>query len=295
MRHLKPSAGAVWMTASAAGFAVMAASAKLLPDIPTFEKVFARSVISIALTLWVLRRAGVALRPRRPWMLLARSVLGFTGLACYFAAIARIPLGAAVTIYNVTPLFAGLIGVLFLGERFGWRHAGAVLIGLGGIALMSGFTPAVTPEGVGFALCTALFSAGAYTLVRKLRASEHPMIIVLSFPLLSLPLSALLGGRDFVLPHGGEWGWLLVLGLGTQVGQVCLTNALGHLPASRATQIGYVGVVFAMLLGILLGDGRPGPAQLAGAGLVFVSLLAYPAAQGPPAPAAAGSGAPTGR
>jgi len=287
-----PSAGALWMVASAAGFAVMAASAKLLPDIPTFEKVFARSVVSVVLTLWVLRRARVALKPQRPWLLVARSVLGFAGLACYFSAIARMPLGAAVTIYNMTPLVAGLLGVLALGERFGWRHAGAVLIGLGGIAMISGFTPDVTLEGVGFALGTACFSAGAYTLVRVLRSSEHPMIIVLSFPLLSLPLAALLGGADFVWPRGTEWAWLLVLGLGTQVGQVCLTHALGHLPASRATQIGYVGVVFAMLLGIPLGDGWPGPAQLVGAGLVFASLLAYPAAQGPPAPAAGNASSP---
>lgn len=287
MRDLRLSAGVAWMVAAAAGFTVMAAAAKLLPGIPVFEKIFVRSVISVALTLWALKSAGVKIRAHRPFLLAARAILGLAGLSCYFAAIARIPLGAAVTVYNLTPLCAGAIGAIFLGERFGWRHTGAVLIGISGIALISGFTPEVSAEGVAFALGTAVFSAGAYTLVRKLHASEHPMIIVLSFPLLSLPLAALVGGRDFVLPTGMQWFWLLVLGLGTQVGQVCLTHALKSLPASRATQIGYVGVVFAMLLGIPLGDGLPGLAGIFGAVLVFASLLAYPSAHGPPAPAAA--------
>lgn len=275
------------MVAAAAGFSVMAASAKILDGIPVFEKIFVRSVISVVLTLWALRRVGAAARPKRPLLLLGRSALGFAGLACYFAAIDRIPLGSAVTLYNLTPIAAGIIGALFLGERFGLRNVASVLIGVGGIALISGFSPEVTLEGAAFVLGTAVFSAGAYTLVRVLnRAGEHPMVIVLSFPLFSLPLSAALGGAGFVMPTTVEWMWLLVLGLGTQVGQVCLTHALRHLPASRATQVGYVGVIFAMLLGIPLDDGWPGLAAIAGAALIFVSLLTWPAAQGPPAPTA---------
>jgi hypothetical protein len=42
--------------------------------------------------------------------------------------------------------------------------------------------------------------------------------------------------------------------------------------ASRATQIGFVGVIFAMLLGSVMGDGLPGWAQVGGAALVFLSL-----------------------
>jgi drug/metabolite transporter (DMT)-like permease len=57
-----------------------------------------------------------------------------------------------------------------------------------------------------------------------------------------------------------------------QIAQVCLTYGLKYHTASRATQISFVGVIFAMLLGSFLGDGLPGWAQLVGAGLVFLSL-----------------------
>lgn len=267
-------AGALWMVAAACSFALMAASSKLMPELPNSEKVFVRSLISIVLTLAMIRASGAGERakPKRKAMLFWRATFGFIGLWAYFEAIDRIPLGTAVTVYNMTPLFAAALGMLFLGERFRALQIVSLLIGLGGVALIKGFSPEVTWEGVGFALTTALASAIAYTLVRVLTATEHPLTIVMAFAVVSVPLSLLLGGADFRMPVGAEWGWLLMLGLTTQSGQVCLTKALQSLSASRATQIGFIGVVFAMLLGIPLGDGWPGWPQLVGAAAIFWSL-----------------------
>ena len=74
------------------------------------------------------------------------------------------------------------------------------------------------------------------------------------------------------MPVGYAWFWLVLLGISTQIGQVCLTNGLRYHTATRATQIGFVGVVIAMMLGIPIGDGWPGLPQLMGAGIVFWSL-----------------------
>ena len=46
------------MIGAAASFTVMAGAAKMTPSIPTMEKIFARSVISVLLTLWALRGVG---------------------------------------------------------------------------------------------------------------------------------------------------------------------------------------------------------------------------------------------
>ncbi|MHC4823151.1 MAG: DMT family transporter [Planctomycetota bacterium] len=266
------SPGTWWMIAAAFGFAVMAASAKMMPDLSSYEKVFGRSVLSVWITWWMMRRAGGSFRPDRKVFLLLRAVFGLAGLVCYFEAIERIPLGTAVTVYNLTPIFAALIGFTLLGERLTGKRFLSILIGLGGVAIIKGFTPTVTWGGVWFALGTAFFSAIAYSFVRILNRTEHPLTIVMAFPLVSLPLSLIAGGADFRWPVGMEWFWLVVLGVGTQMGQVCLTHALRYHTASRATQIGFIGVVFAMLLGAMMGDGLPGWAQVGGAVLVFWSL-----------------------
>jgi drug/metabolite transporter (DMT)-like permease len=290
----RPSAGTVWMLGAAASFTVMAGAAKMLPAIPTMEKIAARSAISVLLTLWALRRAGAAARPRRPGRMLARALLGFASLFCYFESIARMPLGAAVTVYNTAPLWAGLVGLFWLGEPFGGRHLLSVLVGLAGVALIGGLSAAVGWGGIAFGLACAMLSATAYTTVRLMnREGEHPMTIVLCFPLIGLPLATLCallpGGGGLVPPRGWDWLWIAVMGFGTQGGQVCLTYALRHLTAARATQIGYVGVIFAMALGAAMGDPLPGWVQLTGAALIFASLVAFQPRAAPATSAASAS------
>ena len=276
----RPAAGTLWMIAAAGSFTVMAGAAKRTPSIPVMEKIFARSVISVVLSLWALRGVGAAARPKKPGRMLLRGLLGFVALFCYFESIARIPLGAAVTVYNTAPLWAGLVGVFFLKESFTMRQVISMLVGLAGVALIGGWSEAVTWDGVAFGLSCSILSASAYTTVRLMnREGEHPMMIVLCFPLVSVPLAAVLafapGGGGFVMPVGWDWSWLLVLGFATQGGQVCLTYALRSLTAAHATQIGYVGVIFAMALGAAMGDGLPGWIQLIGAGVIFASLVVF--------------------
>ena len=264
--------GTLWMIASAASFSVMALAAKMLPEIPAFEKVFFRSLISVVMTIYALRAAGIALHANRKWMLLLRSIFGFGGLVCYFEAIDRLPLGTSVTIYNTTPIFAAIIGIVVLREKHGIKRILSILLAIVGIAFIKGFAVDAPTEGIIFGLFTAFFSSIAYSLVRILNKTENPLIIVLAFPLVSIPLSIALGYADFRLPLGIEWWWLLALGVGTQGGQVCLTHGLKHHTATRATQIGFVGVIFAMFFGIFTEDGAPGYVEVIGSIFIFLGI-----------------------
>ena len=288
MPRLPPlGVGARWMAGAALSFTVMAACARLLgPRIPTYEKIFARSVFSAVLTLWMLRRVHISWRPRRPWLLAARALVGFVSLTCYFEAIARIPLGNAVVLLYINPVVAGVLAAIFLREPFRRGQAVATLVCLAGVALLARPAPGVPLLGrlVGFA--TGVLSGLAYTIVRGLnRSGEHHLVIVLSFPVLSIPIALALGAPAFVWPRGIEWLWLLALGLTTQAGQLCLTQGLRHEGTARATQIGFLAPVFGILLGIPLGDGLPGWSSLAGAAVIVAAVVGYrPAPDRPPRP-----------
>jgi drug/metabolite transporter (DMT)-like permease len=116
----------------------------------------------------------------------------------------------------------------------------------------------------------AFGSGVAYTLVRKLVATEHPSVIVLYFPLVCIPGTLLLGAGDFVWPS--PTGWLILVGIGcfTQLGQVALTKAMQWDSASRATSLSYVQILFAAALGWSFFAEIPTLTTLIGSGFILL-------------------------
>ena len=129
------------------------------------------------------------------------------------------------------------------------------------------------PVAVIVAVAGAFGSGLAYTIVRKLGASEDPSVIVMYFPMICLPAAILLAGDEFVMPTGWAWLTLLMVGLFTQVGQVSLTLAMRSETASRATSLSYSQVVFAAILGILVFAEIPGLWTVLGAGMIMLGAL----------------------
>ena len=122
------------------------------------------------------------------------------------------------------------------------------------------------------AIAGAFGSAVAYTLVRSLAKTEHPLVIILYFPLISLPASIILLWGEFVVPEGITWLYLIAIGVATQIGQIGLTKSMQTESAGRATSFGYLQVVFAMLLGIFVYGEYPTIETLLGAGLIIVGV-----------------------
>ena len=264
-----PRPGLRYMVGSALAFSGMAACAKALGErLPSQEIVFVRALISLLLSLFLLRRARVPIWGERHGLLLLRGALGFTGLSCFFYAVTQLPLAVATVIQYLHPIFTALLAGLLLREVVGRGTVqgiaaaflgvllvakpgalGAVLSGGGGLGVGGGDLPTTA---VVVAVCGAAASAGAYVAVRKLAATEHPHVIVLYFPLVAVPaaLPALAWGGA-MWPRGVEWLLLLAVGVLAQIGQVALTRGLRTETAGRATALSYLQVAFAAGWGVL--------------------------------------------
>jgi drug/metabolite transporter (DMT)-like permease len=268
------------MVASALAFSAMGVCVKQVGGrIPTAEVVLARALVSVVLSWWLLRRAGIDPWGRRRGLLLWRGAIGTVALACVYAALATLPLASATVLQYLYPTFTALLAWLVLGERIGGRVGAAMLLGWAGVLLVaqpaqlfSGGTP-LAPLPVLVAVAGALTTAIAYVSVRSLGRSEHPLVIVFYFPLVAVPLSLPFVVLDPVVPTPTELLWLLGVGLFTQLGQVSLTRGLTALPAARATAISYVQVVFAGAWGWLLFEEGIDPATIGGAALVLLATL----------------------
>lgn len=264
------------MILSALAFSGMSALVKLAGDrIPSVQIVLVRGVITLALSLWAVRRAGLS-----PWgndrkWLIARGLLGSAGLHCYYFAVTRLPLADATVIQLTNPLMVAVAAALFLREPLRRADVAALALGLGGVVLVSRPTflfgaegeaaRALDPLGLGVAIAGAIFSAAVYVVVRRLRATEHPLVVVLQFPMITVPLTLPIAIPAWVWPTPAEWAFLAGVGVLTQIGQVKMTEALHLEPAARATAVSYVQVVFAILFGITIFAETPTAWTLAGA------------------------------
>ena len=276
--HRTDVQGARALVLSSLAFSLMTVCVKQLGGrIPVTEIVLARSVISIMLTGVGLRMARVNPLGNKRGLLLARGLAGSLALLCFFEAVTSLPLASATVLQYTYPTFTAGAAWILLAEPLRRRIGLAVAVGWIGVVLViqpqwighGMATLALIPVllGLAGALCTAL----AYVCVRKLSVTEHPLVIILYFPLVSIPISLPAVIQQGVMPSGLDWLWLLGVGVLTQLGQIWVTRGLSCLPAARATSLNYVQVVFAATWGWIWFHETVNVLTLAGAELVLMA------------------------
>ena len=266
---------------SALSFALMAALVKEAGQlgIPLLQIIFVRAVISVVLSLADIRRARVHPLGHRRVLLLGRGVSGFLALTGVFYALIHLSMAQATVLQYLHPVFTALLAFLFLAERPTTATIACIVLSLLGLAcIVSPYWRGPDNAGVSFwpvvaGLAGAFGSGVAYTLVRKLVATEHPSVIVLYFPLVCLPGALLLGGGDFIWPTVTGWWVLLGVGCFTQFGQLALTKAMQLDAASRVTSLSYVQIIFAAVLGWLFFGEIPTQTTLLGGGLILLGAV----------------------
>ena len=268
------------MILSALFFSVMSLLVKVAgARIPAVEIVLVRAIVSLILSAWFIRRAGLSWRGNRPGLLLLRGLFGLGGLICFFWAITQLDLASVTVLHYTNPIWTALIAAAVLGERVSVRHAIALLLALVGVSLVSqppflfGGEGHLPLDAVLVALLGSVFAAAAYVTVRKLGTSEAPLVVVLYFPLVAVPLVAPFAIAHWIWPTALEWLVLIGIGVSTQAAQIFMTRGLHRLPAGRATAIGYLQVVFATGWGWLIFHDLPDRFGVFGAALVVVGVF----------------------
>lgn len=262
-------------------FSAMTVFAKLAGErLPTMELVLARVLVTLVMSWWAIRSLGIY-----PWgndkkLLLMRGFAGFMGLSCYFYAINHLPLADATVIQFCNPMLAALIAAVALKEPLRGLDVFATVFSMAGIVLVAqpSFLFAsgqhLDPVAVVVGIVGAIFSAIAYVVIRRLGSTEHHMVVVLYFPLVtgpaSLPLLALEG---LVLPQGIEWLLLLGIGVTAQLGQIEITKGFALETAGRASSVTYLQIVLAYSWGVLFFGEYPNTISIVGAFLVVLGVF----------------------
>jgi drug/metabolite transporter (DMT)-like permease len=118
-----------------------------------------------------------------------------------------------------------------------------------------------------------MFSGMAYTCIRQLKDTEHPVVVVLYFPLVAIPIMSVLSYMNWVTPQGTDWLYLLLMGLFTQIAQILMTKGIQSGLANKMISLKYVGTIYALAIGYLLFGESYGIMSLLGIAMVISGVV----------------------
>ncbi len=286
--------GILFMLLASLSFAVMGGFAKVVSQtLPPVEVTFFRNIFGVVLVGLAIWKVPLKQTGGKPLLLLFRGSMGFAALLAYFYIMAHIPLGEAVTYNKTSPIFVALFAYIFLKEELPRTALLAVVIGFAGIVLVA------QPEGGSFdkydilGIFSGIGAALAYTSIRELRTYYDTRAIVMSFmgvgtvaPLLLMLVTPYVTVSEdfdwmfaaFVLPQGIEWGYVTAVGIFATISQLLMTKAYELTKAGIVGTISYSNIVFAVIIGVMLGDPIPDIWTVLGIILVILSglLVALP-------------------
>jgi drug/metabolite transporter (DMT)-like permease len=273
---IKFSRGVVMMLVASFAFGLMNISVKMIEGLPVAEVVFFRAVVQIAIGYVTLMRLGVSPWGKRRGLLIQRGFFGSMGLLCYFYTLQEMPLGNAIIIHYLAPILTTILAIWMAGEKvFSIQWAFFAVSFLGVVVVNSaGFDVPFLPLLAGFG--GAFFSALAYNTIKKMKGVEDPNVVVLYFPLVTIPIALswfVYRPGDWVGPAGMQWFWLLATGVTTQVGQFFMTRAYQEDSASRMSAVSYVGILWGAGAGLLVFGEEYTFLQYIGMGMVVVGVI----------------------
>jgi len=278
--------GVLFMLAASICFAFMGVFAKLASQqLSSIEVVFFRNLFGVAIIAFLVFKAPFTHRGGRPFLLIFRGVVGFLALLAFFYNLAHIPIANAITLSKTSPIFTAIFAFFLLKENLSLKAWAAIFLGFIGIVFIT------QPVGIGFSkydilgILSGVGAALAYTSVRELRAYYDTRAIVLSFTIAGTvgPIILMAIGEfysppsldflfaPFVMPSGITWVYIFALGIVSTVAQLLMTKAYTLSKAGIVGAVSYSNIVFAIFLGLLIGDPFPNFYTLIGIALVIFS------------------------
>jgi drug/metabolite transporter (DMT)-like permease len=199
-----------------------------------------------------------------------RPVFATFEVACFYWALASMPLADVMTFYLAGPIYVTAMSPFLLGERVGWRRWLAVVAGFVGVMI------ALNPSGHALALPAVIAIAGSFSFsllmicTRMVRGTSDVVLITtqtvgaLVFGLAIAPFTwVALDARDAAL--------LILLGVTAMVAHICINRALKLAPASVVVPYQYSTIFWAILLGYIFFSDVPRLDMLAGAAIIIAA------------------------
>jgi len=277
-RNSNVPAAVAWMVGTLLSFSLMAISVRQLGGVLNlFELLMVRSVGGLAILLIVMAAQPSLfgyLALRRPGMHLLRNGSHFIANLCWTNAVIVMPLATVFAIEFLMPVWAGLLAVLFLGERFTVSRAGSIAMGfLGVLIILRPGIEAFQPAALGV-LAASLGYAVSNIGTKKLIPVQSTIAILFWMNLMQVVMA--LVGIDLAFPlrlGAHDWIWAIGIAVGGTAAHYCLTNALRVADAMVVIPLDFLRIPLIAFVGWMFYAERLDLLVFVGGGIIVAGIM----------------------
>jgi drug/metabolite transporter (DMT)-like permease len=271
-------AAVAWMVGTLLSFSLMAISVRQLGGVLNlFELLMVRSVGGLAILLMVMAAQPSLfgyLALRRPGMHLLRNGSHFLANLCWTNAVIVMPLATVFAIEFLMPVWAGLLAVLFLSERFTVSRAGSIAMGfLGVLIILRPGIEAFQPAALGV-LAASLGYAVSNIGTKKLIPVQSTIAILFWMNLMQAVMA--LVGIDLAFPlrlGAHDWIWAIGIAVGGTAAHYCLTNALRVADAMVVIPLDFLRIPLIAFVGWMFYAERLDLLVFVGGGIIVAGIM----------------------
>lgn len=235
---------------------------------------FLRGALICVIFAGVMRLRGQPVFQRRSlhrWSLF-RALFELCATLFFLTGLSLLPIAVASTLGFSSPIFLALLAAVVLKEKVGLDRWFVILIGFGGVLLITNPFAAGASWAVIFPIVCAFFVA-----LRDIAIRYVPNDLPSTQVAFTNAWVVMIGGGLYSIYQG--WGeadaqwylWFIALGIALYGGYLCLIigSRLGEL--SFISPFKYVSILLAILYGYLIWDETPTLTMLAGASIIVIS------------------------
>ncbi len=240
--------GVAYILFATFSFAIMNALAKELSSFHPMQVVFFRALGSFVFIFPYMLFRKISIRGNNPGMLLLRAAIGVLSLSTFFVVIQRIPLGSAISIRYLGPIFGAIMAFYFLKEKIKPLQWLSFAVAFAGVIVLKGFDIRIDTLSLTLVLISAVSVGAVFTLLRYLGTREHYLTIINYF-MGTAVLVSLFFTTNWRIPVAEEWWSVIGIGITGLIGQVFMTRAFSMETTSVLAPFKYMELVYALILG----------------------------------------------
>ena len=270
------SLAALWMAGwLALMLIVVVAGREGMRELNVFQLMFMRTIIGFFLLYPLIRANGgfSVVKTARIHMHIARNLIHYGAQLGWFFALTLIPIGQVVAIEFTMPIWTAILAATFLGERMTiWKITAIVLGIIGVVVIVRPATGEVNP-GQLIALAAAVGFGVSVAMVKSLTRTDATLTIMFWMLVVQSAVGFFPALYVWTWPPPHLWGWVILIAFCGTFSHYCMARAMLHADATVVIPMDFLRVPLTAAAGWLIYSERLDLFTVLGAALILTGNL----------------------